>query len=148
MTNEKDCTAKAVESALFGGTLGLLASAVQNSFQSHSAGAAGVFTRTGRVIPYLAVVGGVFSATECLSESIREKKDYINSGIAGCTVGILAGLQARSFPVMVGATVGLGVFMGLYDYTGGTLKGIYFGKSEEDVKQYREEFFKKNEKSA
>ncbi|KAK9766383.1 hypothetical protein K7432_004573 [Basidiobolus ranarum] len=142
MTNDKDCTAKAVESALLGGTIGLLASAIQNSFQNHSAGAAGVFTRTGRVIPYLAVVGGVFSATECLSESIREKKDYVNSGIAGCTVGILAGLQARSFPVMVGATVGLGAFMAVYEYTGGSLKGIYAGKSEQDIKQYRDDFFK------
>mmetsp|Transcript_13415 Transcript_13415/g.18339 ORF Transcript_13415/g.18339 Transcript_13415/m.18339 type:complete len:157 (+) Transcript_13415:220-690(+) len=56
----------------------------------------------------LAGVGAAFAATECLAESLRGKKDYMNPFYGGMASGAVIGACLGSLGVAVGAGVAMG----------------------------------------
>ncbi|KAJ1968095.1 hypothetical protein IWQ62_001450, partial [Dispira parvispora] len=57
----KDWTMDSLKNAGFGVFAGFAVSAYLNAVHTHKAGAAGVITRTGYLMPLFAVLGGIFT---------------------------------------------------------------------------------------
>ncbi|ORY94727.1 Tim17/Tim22/Tim23/Pmp24 family-domain-containing protein [Syncephalastrum racemosum] len=140
-SDNNDCLYDAGKMTAVSAGLGLVISAMQNTVQKHTEGAKGVFTRTGSTIGLFAAVGGIFTATECASKSIRGEDDAINAGIAGCAAGFVAGVKTGSIAKMCAACAGVGATMFAYEYSG-ELKGALNGKSVSERKDVRDSFFK------
>ncbi|RHZ77341.1 hypothetical protein Glove_180g69 [Diversispora epigaea] len=100
----------------------------------------GVFTRTGGSISGYALIGGIFAGTESVVANIRKTDDWINGACAGCAAGLVAGIRAHSFPLALGACLGIGTAMSVYDWTGKN-KGIFVGNR--DKKNWSEVLLKK-----
>ena len=120
--HEDGCIAKTLKTTGGAAFAGLFVSALQNTLARHDHGARGVISRSGNTIAIfgishifiylkkLAAVGGVFTATECLVESLRhehpigntspfrgEDADVIPSAVAGCAAGIIASARCLLF---------------------------------------------------
>ncbi|KAH7913008.1 hypothetical protein BJ138DRAFT_1147044 [Hygrophoropsis aurantiaca] len=119
------------------GLVGAFVSAVQNALGSHSAGAAGILTRSGGTIGTFAAMGATFAFTEAVVANQREKNDALNGVAGGCAAGFLAGLRARSLPVAVASCAVVGAAMGTFDYA-----GEIAGQSKEEKEEKRRKFFK------
>ncbi|KAG0006607.1 hypothetical protein BGZ65_006104 [Modicella reniformis] len=127
-----------IQAGAIGAGVGLLVSAVQNSFGSHSQGAMGIFTRTGHTISVFAAMAGVFAATDSVVANVRETKDAWNSAAAGCATGLVAGGFQRNPQTMVLGCVGMGTMMGIFDLSGNTLKGKYAEMTEQQKQELRQ----------
>ncbi|KAI9209885.1 mitochondrial import inner membrane translocase subunit tim22 [Polychytrium aggregatum] len=63
----------------------------------------------------MAVIGAVFSGSECIIESYRAKNDIYNGVSAGCFTGAV--MSARAGPqAMVGGCIGFAAFSAAIDY--------------------------------
>lgn len=51
----------------------------------------------------LALVGAAFATIDCLAETVRGKKDWVNSALASAAAGSIVGLRVGRLPVAVGA---------------------------------------------
>ncbi|KAG9284759.1 hypothetical protein G9A89_001129 [Geosiphon pyriformis] len=92
--------------------------------------------RTRQSIAHVASITTVFTATTCVTANIRETDDWINKAFGGFVAGLIPGLRAQSFPLLIGGSVFLGICMGTYDYTGGVF-GLLRGKTEEEKNAWR-----------
>ena len=72
-------------------------------------------TRAGSYAKNFAVVGAMFSASECLIESYRGKTELLNGTMAGCISGGLLGLRAGPQAAMFGCA-GFAAFSTAIDY--------------------------------
>ncbi|KAJ1984511.1 hypothetical protein H4R34_000597 [Dimargaris verticillata] len=140
--SEKAYTAQNwAENGLTGAGYGLLsgfaASAYLNSAQVHTHGAAGLVTRTGYLMPYLAVVGGIYGVTESVVGNVRQQDDYVNTMVAGGVAGMLAGARRRSIPAMISGLLVVGGFMGAYKYFGGFGNQLAQYSEDELIEQRR-----------
>ncbi|KAJ1923438.1 hypothetical protein IWQ60_005881 [Tieghemiomyces parasiticus] len=134
----KEWPLESIKAAGMGAFSGFCVSSFLTHIQSHNAGAAGVFTRTGYLMPYLAALGGIYAATEGIASNVREEDDFANAAVAGCVTGVLAGARNKSVPLMTGGCLVLGVSMGAYKYFGGFGTNLR-GMSKEEVLKYRRE---------
>ncbi|KAL1748453.1 hypothetical protein HDZ31DRAFT_71516 [Schizophyllum fasciatum] len=125
------------KAALQGVAVGTVMSGVQNALQHHSHGAMGIFTRTGSTIGFFAAMGATFAATEAYVGNVRKRHDYWNGVAGGCAAGFLAGVRARSIPIALAASAGLGAMIGLFDYTAGIS-----GEPTLTMEEKRRRFFK------
>ncbi|KAF9076222.1 hypothetical protein BDP27DRAFT_1389646 [Rhodocollybia butyracea] len=108
----------ATKLGLQAGSLGLVYSTLQNALGQHSAGAAGVFTRTGGTITFFAAMGAAFAFTEATVANLRQTEDPLNGAAGACAAGFLAGIRARSLPVAIGGCAFLGTTVGIFDRVG------------------------------
>ena len=53
--------------------------------------------------------------------NLRNIEDSLNPAIGGVVAGALLGTKVRTLPGVVGCGVGLGVVMGVFEFTGGAL---------------------------
>ncbi|CAG8493441.1 4495_t:CDS:2 [Ambispora gerdemannii] len=139
---EKDAVLETLKTGFIFTTIGLFFSAVQNTLDTHNHGALGVFTRTGSTITSFAAIGSIFAATESLSANIRKTDDWRNSALAGCAAGMYPGLRAHSYPLLIGGCAGLGIVLGVFEYSG-RWEGKLAGKTMEEQKAWREGFIRK-----
>ncbi|PVU98084.1 hypothetical protein BB559_001781 [Furculomyces boomerangus] len=146
MSHSDSWVTEAAKFSLIGGGLGLLTSALQNSLQTHNAGAIGVLSRTGSTIGYFAVMGGVFAGTRGLSADLRGKHDHWNTAAAGCLAGFIAGIRKRSIPAGIGACVFMGGALGTYEYLGG-INGKIAELSPEEREKVKKSFLVPSEPS-
>lgn len=72
-------------------------------------------TRAGSYAKNFAVVGAMFSASECMIESYRGKTELINGTMAGCISGGLLGLRAGPQAAAFGCA-GFAAFSTAIDY--------------------------------
>ena len=72
-------------------------------------------TRAGSYARNFAVVGAMFSATECLIESHRGRSDLTNGTLAGCVTGGMLGFRAGPQAAAFGCA-GFAAFSTAIDY--------------------------------
>lgn len=77
------------------GAAGVLISAVQNSLDTHRAGALGVVTRTGGTIAFFTALGGAYSFAEAMSANVRQRNDSWNTAIGGAAAGVVVGARGE-----------------------------------------------------
>ncbi|KAF8424110.1 NADH-ubiquinone oxidoreductase 213 kDa subunit [Tirmania nivea] len=121
----KDALARAAQGTLVVGTAGALLSAVQNSLAKQNLGAMGFITRTGGTIGLFAAMGGTYMFTKTATANLRERDDYINSALGGFLAGAIMGSRFRTLSAVLGYGSSLALAMGVFDYTGGSLKTIW-----------------------
>ncbi|KAI1161951.1 hypothetical protein F5B18DRAFT_413000 [Nemania serpens] len=137
--HQKDAIKSGIQGAVVGGSAGFFLSAVQNSLAKHNVGAWGVFTRTGSTIASLTALTTVYSFTKDATANLREKDDSLNTGIAAFLGGASLGLRTGSVPRIFGFGAGFAVIMTVFDYTGGSLRGVRTeveGMDEFERKEY------------
>ena len=108
-----------------GGAFGLFTAGLDSSMPSYTQGpqehqtAKQVFnemkTRAGSYAKNFAVVGAMFSSTECLIESYRGKTELANGTMAGCISGGLLGMRAGPQAAVFGCA-GFAAFSTAIDY--------------------------------
>ncbi|KAJ1940560.1 hypothetical protein FBU59_003774, partial [Linderina macrospora] len=103
-------------------------------------GALSVFTQHGSTIGFMAAMGGVFAGVDAASAQIRGKEDFVNSAVAGCAAGMIAGIRKRSIPAGIGGCLFFGTTMGTYEYSGG-FEGKMKGMTREQRDEYRSGLF-------
>ncbi|RDW60419.1 uncharacterized protein DSM5745_10877 [Aspergillus mulundensis] len=119
----QDTIARTMRTTGLTGSVGLFASAVQNTLARQNVGPWGVFTRTGATIGILAAMGGTYEFVKTSSANLREKEDHWNVALGGFFSGAILGLRARTFPALLGYGAALATAMGGFEYTGGSLFG-------------------------
>ncbi|KAJ2083290.1 hypothetical protein H4R24_000937 [Coemansia sp. RSA 988] len=141
INEERDWKAETVKYTLGGAGLGLFVSSFQTAYSPRkSGGALDVFKKYGGTIGYMAAMGGVFAGVDAATAQIRGKDDYVNSAIAGCAAGFIAGIRKRSIPAAVGGCAFFATAMGTYDYSGG-FDGKMHGMTREERDEYRAGLF-------
>ena len=108
-----------------GGAFGLFTAGLDSSMPSYAQStqehqtAKQVFnemkTRAGSYAKNFAVVGAMFSSTECLIESYRGKTELANGTMAGCISGGLLGMRAGPQAAVFGCA-GFAAFSTAIDY--------------------------------
>ncbi|CAJ0629334.1 7075_t:CDS:2 [Entrophospora sp. SA101] len=126
----------------FGGA-GLVVAGFRNALVDKSI--TNIFSRTGSTITHFALLGGIFTATESITANFRQTNDMFNSAIAGCTTVLVAGVKAHSYPLALGACLGIGGIMSMYEFTG-AWKGFISNKSEEEKREWRASIIRKQPK--
>ncbi|KAG0643889.1 hypothetical protein HOY80DRAFT_1007269 [Tuber brumale] len=119
--HRQDAVSLAVRGTLYGGGAGAFISAMQNTLTKAPVGATSFITRTGGVIGLGAAMGGSYMFFRTVSANLRGVEDSINPTVGGAVAGALLGIRVRTMPGVVGCGVGLGVVMGIFEYTGGAL---------------------------
>ncbi|MCJ1269700.1 hypothetical protein MMC22_009592 [Lobaria immixta] len=138
----KDAIGQTITATMITAGAGLFASAIQNSLVKQNVGALGIFTRTGGTVAVFAAMGGAFEFTRVAAANLREKDDCWNPTIGGFFGGAVLGLRFRSFPAVLGLGAGVAVVQGVFDYTGGTIRG--YGKDPTVDEYERKERLRKN----
>ncbi|KAL3479536.1 hypothetical protein BJX99DRAFT_255531 [Aspergillus californicus] len=105
------------------GSVGLFASAVQNTLARSNVGPWGIFVRSGGTIGVFAAMGGTYEFVKTASANLREQEDSWNVALGGFFAGAILGSRARTFPALLGYGAALATAMGTFDYSGGTLSG-------------------------
>ncbi|KAJ1965380.1 hypothetical protein GGI12_000812 [Dipsacomyces acuminosporus] len=137
----RDWKTETAKYTLGGAGVGLFASAFQTAYAPRKGGSAlDVFTKHGSTIGFMAAMGGVFAGVDAAAAQIRGKEDFVNSTIAGCAAGLIAGARKRSIPAALGGCAFFGTAMGTYEYSGG-FEGKMHGMSREQRDEYRSGLF-------
>ncbi|GBC07540.1 hypothetical protein RclHR1_07520004 [Rhizophagus clarus] len=140
--HEKELILNSLKTSLGFAGVGLLIAAVQNSYIDSNTRAT-IFTKYGSTITGFALLGGIFTATETLTANIRKTDDWINGAVGGCATGLTIGIRARSHKLGVGACLGIGGLMSLYEFSG-AWKGLLRYKNEDEKSEWRRKIFKDN----
>ncbi|KAA8649812.1 hypothetical protein EYZ11_005499 [Aspergillus tanneri] len=119
----KDTIQAALKTTMLTGSVGLFASAVQNTLVRKNVGPWGVFVRSGGTIGVFAAMGGTYEFVKNASANLREKDDHWNVALGGFFSGAILGLRARTFPALLGYGAALAAAMGAFEFTGGSLWG-------------------------
>ncbi|KAJ5232088.1 Mitochondrial inner membrane translocase subunit Tim17/Tim22/Tim23/peroxisomal protein PMP24 [Penicillium chermesinum] len=119
----KDAISAALKATALTGSVGLFASAVQNTLVRRNVGPLGIFTRSGATISVLAAMGGTYEFVKTASANLRETEDSFNTALGGFFSGSILGLRFRTFPAVLKYGAGLSIAMYAFDYTGGSLFG-------------------------
>ncbi|KAI5806348.1 hypothetical protein EDC01DRAFT_626430 [Geopyxis carbonaria] len=138
----RDAIGQAVRGTLIVGGVGTMLSAIQNSLSKQNVGAFGVITRTGGTIGMFAAMGGSYMFVRNATANLREKDDSWNPTIGGFVAGAILGTRFRTMPAVVGYGTGLAAVLGLFDYTGGSLTGLFKDPNVDEVA--RKEHLRKN----
>ncbi|KAJ2780176.1 hypothetical protein GGI15_003631 [Coemansia interrupta] len=137
----KDWKKETAKYTLGGAGLGLFVSAFQTAYSPAKGGSAlDVFTKHGGTIGFMAAMGGVFAGVDAATAEIRGKDDYVNSAVAGCAAGLIAGVRKRSIPAALGGCAFFATAMGTYDYSGG-FEGKMHGMTRTQRDEYRAGLF-------
>ncbi|KAL4788219.1 hypothetical protein BJX76DRAFT_316680 [Aspergillus varians] len=123
----QDTISRTLKTTGLTGSVGLFASAVQNTLARQNVGPWGIFVRSGSTIGVLAAMGGTYEFVKTSSANLREKEDHWNVALGGFFSGAILGLRARTFPALLGYGAALATAMGGFEYTGGSL----FGKKKD-----------------
>ncbi|KAL4921634.1 hypothetical protein BDW62DRAFT_208220 [Aspergillus aurantiobrunneus] len=119
----QDTIARTMKTTGLTGSVGLFASAVQNTLARQNVGPWGIFVRSGSTIGILAAMGGTYEFVKTSSANLRETEDHWNVALGGFFSGSILGLRARTFPALLGYGAALATAMGVFEYTGGSLLG-------------------------
>ncbi|RIA95098.1 hypothetical protein C1645_758170 [Glomus cerebriforme] len=141
--HEKELILNTLKTTLGFAGVGLLIAAVQNSYNDSNTRASTVFTKYGSTITGFALLGGIFTATETVTANIRKTDDWINGAVGGCATGLTVGIRARSHTLGLGACLGIGGLMSLYEFSG-AWKGLLKYKNEDEKREWRRSIFKNN----
>ncbi|KAI1917412.1 hypothetical protein LOZ39_000404 [Ophidiomyces ophidiicola] len=133
----KDAVGATIKSTLMTGSVGLFASAVQNTLAKQNIGPWGVFTRTGSTVALFAALiaatmGGAYEFVKTASANLREKEDHWNATWGGFFAGAAMGLKVRSFPAIIGYGATVATVLGVFEFTGGKLSGFSLTPTEDD----------------
>ncbi|KAJ2723797.1 hypothetical protein GGI07_002416 [Coemansia sp. Benny D115] len=141
----KDWKMETAKYTLGGAAVGLFASAFQTAYGPSKGGSAlDVFTKHGGTIGFMAAMGGIFAGVDAAVSEIRGKDDYVNSAVAGCAAGLVAGVRKRSIPAALGGCAFFATAMGTYDYSGG-FEGKMHGMTRKQRDEYRAGLFASTE---
>ncbi|OJJ02847.1 hypothetical protein ASPVEDRAFT_42368 [Aspergillus versicolor CBS 583.65] len=129
----QDTISRTMKTTGLTGSVGLFASAVQNTLARQNVGPWGVFVRSGGTIGIFAAMGGTYEFVKTSSANLRETEDVWNVVLGGFFSGAILGLRARTFPALLGHGAALATAMGAFEYTGGSLFGY---KKNRDVDEF------------
>ncbi|KAK7445594.1 Tim17/Tim22/Tim23 family protein [Colletotrichum acutatum] len=126
--HSKDAIKAAISSSAALGGAGFFIAAVHNALQKQNVGAMSVFTRSGGIIAVMAIGGGAYGFTKSAMANLREKDDPWNTATAGFIAGSILGMTiapqtARRMPVVLGLGAAFGAWQGVFEVTGGRLRG-------------------------
>ncbi|KAA8894284.1 hypothetical protein FN846DRAFT_923096 [Sphaerosporella brunnea] len=127
----RDAIGQGVRGTLIMGGVGAIVSGVQNSLQKQNVGAFGVLTRTGGTIAIFSAMGGSYMFVRNAAANLREKDDSWNPAIGGFVAGAILGTRFRTMPAVLGYGAGLAVTLGVFDWCGGSLKGLFHARGDE-----------------
>lgn len=137
----KDWKTETAKYTVGGAGVGLLVGAFQTAYAPREGGSAmDMFGKYRSTIGYMAAMGGVFAGVDAAMSEVRGKEDYVNSVVAGCAAGLIAGARKRSIPVALGSCAFFATAMGTYDYSGG-FQGSMSGMTREQRDEYRSGLF-------
>ncbi|KAJ2308391.1 hypothetical protein H4R23_004856 [Coemansia sp. Cherry 401B] len=85
-------------------------------------------------------MGGIFAGVDAVVSEVRGKDDYVNSAVAGCAAGLVAGIRKRSIPAALGSCAFFATAMGTYDFSGG-FEGKMHGMTRDQRDEYRAGLF-------
>ncbi|KAJ2817618.1 hypothetical protein IWW50_006105 [Coemansia erecta] len=88
----------------------------------------------------MAAMGGIFAGVDAAAAEIRGKEDYVNSAVAGCAAGLIAGIRKRSIPAALGSCAFFATAMGTYEMSGG-FEGKMHGMTRDERDDYRAGLF-------
>jgi hypothetical protein len=131
----QDTIGRTIKTVGLTGSVGLFASAVQNTLARQNVGPWGIFVRSGGTIGVFAAMGGTYEFVKTASANLRETEDYWNVALGGFFSGAILGLRARTFPALLGYGAALATTMGAFEYTGGTLYGRRPERSEDEFER-------------
>ncbi|KAJ2762816.1 hypothetical protein IWQ56_004963 [Coemansia nantahalensis] len=138
---KKDWKTAAATYTLGGAGFGLFVSAFQTAYAPRKGGSAlDVFGKYGSTIGFMAAMGGIFAGVDAAAAQIRGKDDYVNSAVAGCAAGLVAGIRKHSIPAALGSCAFFAAAMGTYDYSGG-FEGKMHGMTRTQREEYRAGLF-------
>ncbi|EEP80640.1 conserved hypothetical protein [Uncinocarpus reesii 1704] len=134
----RDAISAAARTTLITGSVGLFTSAIQNTLAKQNVGPWGVFTRTGGTVTLFATMGGAYEFVRTASANLREKDDHWNAAWGGFAAGAAMGFRdlmvlARTFPAVIGYGATVATVLGIFEYTGGSLRGY---KENPDVDEF------------
>ncbi|KAK1993781.1 Tim17/Tim22/Tim23 family protein [Colletotrichum falcatum] len=128
--HRKDAIKAAITASTALGGAGFFIAAIQNALQKQNVGAMSVFTRSGGIIAIMAMGGGAYGFTQSAMANLREKEDAWNTATAGFVAGSILGMTTRRMPVVLGLGAAFGAWQGVFQLTGGRLRGWSEDKSE------------------
>ncbi|KAI5855245.1 hypothetical protein BZA05DRAFT_334115 [Tricharina praecox] len=131
----RDAIGQGVKGSLIMGGIGSILSGVQNSLAKQNIGAMGVITRTGGTVAIFAAMGGSFMFVRNASANLREKDDHWNPTIGGFVAGAILGTRFRTMPSVIGYGAALAVTLGVFDYSGGSLKAMFRDPGIDEVER-------------
>ncbi|KAJ1993885.1 hypothetical protein GGI04_005892 [Coemansia thaxteri] len=138
---ERDWKLETAQYTLGGAGVGLVVSAFQTAYAPGKGGSAlDMFRKHGGTIGFMAAMGGVFAGVDAAVSEIRGKDDHVNSAIAGCAAGLIAGARKRSIPAALGSCAFFATAMGTYQFSGG-FEGAMHGMTREQRDDYRAGLF-------
>ena len=87
-------------------------------------------------------MGSAYAFTAAASSNLRERDDAWNAFNGGLAGGAVIGVFKRTMPAFFGFSAGAAVLMGVFSWAGGSIGGIYDYMSPDEQKQWRNTFFK------
>ncbi|WYZ34188.1 hypothetical protein EsH8_I_000464 [Colletotrichum jinshuiense] len=127
----KDAIKASITAAGALGATGFFMAAVHNALQKQNVGAMSVFTRSGGIIAVMTIGGGAYGFTQSAMANLRQKDDAWNTATAGFVAGSILGLTTKRMPVVLGLGAAFGAWQGVFQVTGGRLRGWDDEKSDE-----------------
>ncbi|KAK1965224.1 Tim17/Tim22/Tim23 family protein [Colletotrichum eremochloae] len=127
----KDAIKDSIKASLALGGAGFFIAAVRNALQKQNVGAMSVFTRSGGIIAVMAIGGGAYGFTQSAMANLRQKNDAWNTTTAGFVAGSILGMTTRRMPVVLGLGAAFGAWQGVFQATGGRLRGWTEGRLDE-----------------
>jgi hypothetical protein len=85
-----------------------------------------------RPATYMSLAAASFCFVECMSESMRNKKDSWNSVLGGFAAGMVMGSVTKRFDIMTSMALGTGLVMGTTDFIGPSTVVFPVEKKERD----------------
>ncbi|PUU79971.1 hypothetical protein B9Z19DRAFT_1114190 [Tuber borchii] len=125
--HRRDAIPLSIRGTLYGAGAGAFISAMQNTLTKTPVTAFSFITRTGSTIFLASAMGGSYMFFRTAAANLRNVEDSLNPTIGGVVAGALLGTRVRTLPGVVGCGVGVGVTMGIFEYTGGALGRKFAG---------------------
>ncbi|KAK6206688.1 Tim17/Tim22/Tim23 family protein [Colletotrichum tabaci] len=129
----KDAIKASIQASTTLGGAGFFMAAVHNALQKQNVGAMSVFTRSGGIIAVMAIGGGAYGFTQSAMANLREKDDAWNTATAGFVAGSILGMTTKRMPVVLGLGAAFGAWQGVFQLTGGRLRGWSENKMDDEA---------------